>query len=306
MIMFSFHEGTLPFDCPAAGKPCETYYKQFGDLKCGKTPLIVLHGGPGGIHDAMIALADLQEQHGVPVVFYDQIGNGKSTHLREKRGDTTFWTADLFKAELRNLIKKLDLESSGYDILGCSWGGMLAGDFATDQPKGLRRLILSNANARFTEWRRSEIACIGALPQHLADAMFDADARTDFSNPLYREAKLAFFKKHFYRYGDFPAEFQTTMAAFGDDDTVNFTMQGPHSVTTGPLLQWDIVPRLHLIQAPTLIVNGEYDVADQGCNQPFFDNIPKVRWITMREASHLPFLELREEYIKLVAQFLGY
>jgi hypothetical protein len=40
-------EGEFDFEVPAAGKPCKTWYKVFGDLKSGKRPLIVVHGSPG-------------------------------------------------------------------------------------------------------------------------------------------------------------------------------------------------------------------------------------------------------------------
>jgi L-proline amide hydrolase len=53
----------------------------------------------------MLSFIPLFEQFDVPLVFYDQIGNGLSMHLPEKKGDEEFWTDDLFHAELTNLLR---------------------------------------------------------------------------------------------------------------------------------------------------------------------------------------------------------
>ncbi len=118
-------EGYIPFDIPNAGKPCETWYKVVGDLRNGSVPLITLHGGPGGAHEYMLPFADLHQKYGKTVIFYDQVGCGKSTRLREKAGDEAFWTVELFIEELDNLVDYLGLRTRGYDVLGQSWGGML-------------------------------------------------------------------------------------------------------------------------------------------------------------------------------------
>lgn len=76
---------------------------------------------------------------------YDQLGCGRSTHLPHLRGNTDFWTVDLFLRELENLVEKLGVED--YDLLGQSWGGMLGSEHAIRQPKGLKKLIISNSPA---------------------------------------------------------------------------------------------------------------------------------------------------------------
>src|ERR1700677_2786247 len=127
-------EGTVTFKHPSLpdDKPCQTWYKVIGDLKTSSTgrPLVTLHGGPGACHNYLLpSLSELPEKYGVPVVFYDQIGNGKSTHYREKRLDTNFWTPDLIMSELENLLEHLGI-GDDYDLLGQSWGGMLGAMFA--------------------------------------------------------------------------------------------------------------------------------------------------------------------------------
>ena len=73
----------------------------------------------------MLSCLPLYTQFDIPLILYDQIGNGLSTHLPEKKGDEEFWTEDLFHRELENLLAALKLDESGYDLIGHSWGGMM-------------------------------------------------------------------------------------------------------------------------------------------------------------------------------------
>src|ERR1700710_945128 len=120
------------------GEHGRTWYRVTGDLQSAKPPLVVLHGGPGCTHDYVDSLKDLAAS-GRAVVHYDQLGNGRSTHLREKGAD--FWTVDLFLGELDRVLAHLGIAES-YDLLGQSWGGMLGAEHAVRQPPGLRKLVI--------------------------------------------------------------------------------------------------------------------------------------------------------------------
>jgi len=110
MTSLRISEGEADFNVPAAGKTCKTWYKTFGDLSSGTRPLVGLHGGPGTAHNYLLSLEDLASKHGIPVVLYDQLGTGNSTHPQDKRGDASFWTVDLFLGELNNLLKHLGIQ----------------------------------------------------------------------------------------------------------------------------------------------------------------------------------------------------
>lgn len=79
-----------------------TWYKIFGDLKSGVRPLVVLHGGPGLSHNYVLPFEDLNTRFNIPVVLYDQIGIGESSHPKDVSPE--FWTVDLFVNELVNLL----------------------------------------------------------------------------------------------------------------------------------------------------------------------------------------------------------
>ena len=75
----------------------------------------------------------------------------------------------------------------------------------------------------------------------------------------------------------------------------------------GQLGEWDSSPYLPLISVPTFVLNGEFDTTQHEPTAPFFDYIPRVRWLTVANASHMGHLdsvELQEQFLKLVGDFL--
>ncbi len=156
-------EGTVEFNVDGIDTPCKTWYKVFGDLK-SRRPLVALHGGPGVTHNYLLSLADLVGTHAIPVVLYDQLGNGNSTHLQDKMGDTSFWTEKLFIAQLEGLLDHLG-NRDDFDLLGHSWGGMLGARFATTHPPGLKSLILSDSPASMELWVEAANKLRAQLPQ---------------------------------------------------------------------------------------------------------------------------------------------
>lgn len=217
-------EGELDLEVPAAGKPCKTWYRIVGDLNTkNTTPLIVCHGGPGCCHDYMLPLSDLAEQHGIPVIFYDQIGNGKSTRIRERMRDTTFWTMQLFLGELANLIDKLGLRGRGYDLLGHSWGGMLVATYASKKPQGLRRLVVSNSPACIDDWLKAANKLRAAMPEVDRELKKHEDEGTTDSEE-YEKWVNVFYRAHVCRMDPWPPEMETLIQKLKEDPTVYLTM----------------------------------------------------------------------------------
>ena len=157
-----FTEGKIDFT--HQGETYQTYYKRFGDLENRtRNPLVVLHGGPGLCHNYLVPFSQLTEKYGVPVILYDQLGNAKSTHLKEK--PPTFWTIDLFIDELVNLLNHFNIQD-GFDLAGHSWGGILASEFEVRrQPAGLKHLIITSSLAASSLWNQSN----GQLMQAFSD-----------------------------------------------------------------------------------------------------------------------------------------
>ncbi|KAJ6522347.1 proline iminopeptidase [Mycena vulgaris] len=294
--MLKVVQGEVEFFVPAANKPCKTWYKVFGDLQGGARPLVALHGGPGVNHAYLLILADLTERHGIPLVVYDQIGNGHSTHLQEKMGDVGFWTEQLFLDELDNLLAHLGIQDD-YDTLGHSWGGMLGSRHAARQPKGLKHLILASSPADMGLWVEAQNALRAKLPQEVQDVLDQHEKAGETDKPEYQAAVKVFYARHLCK-GPMPEPVAEALGWIETDSTVYLTMNGPSEFyITGPLKEWSMISDAHKIDVPTR--RGAGFVVE-----PFFREIPHVKWVVFADSSHMVHFEERERYMQVVGSFL--
>jgi len=279
----------------------ETWYRISGDLESTLTPLVVVHGGPGATSDYVLALAELSS-NGRPVIHYDQLGGGRSTHLPDHGAD--FWTVDLFLDELDSLLAYLEIRDR-YFLLGQSWGGMLGAEHAIRRPKGLRALVLSNALPSSALWSSEAERLRGELPTEVEETLSRHEAAGTLSDPEYVAASQTYYDEHVCRVKPTPPDYVRTMEYVAKDPTVYNTMWGPNEFfCNGTLQDWSVVDQLHLIAAPTLLVSGRFDESTPAVNQPFFDNIPNVRWEILEHSSHMPFFEEPDRYLDVVGSFL--
>lgn len=279
----------------------ETWYRVDGDLSADSTPLVVLHGGPGCTHDYVEAFADIAFT-GRAVVLYDQLGNGRSTHLRDH--GPAFWTVDLFLAELDNLLAHLGI-AGDYAVLGQSWGGMLAAEHAVRGPAGLKALVIADSPASMATWVAEANRLREQLPPEVQATLLAHERAGTTDDPAYAEAAEVFNERHVCRVVPMPAEVKRTFDAIADDPTVYHAMNGPSEFhVIGTMKDWTIEDRLDRIAVPTLLVSGRFDEATEACVQPFADRIPDVRWRIFEASSHMPHVEERQACMAAVAAFL--
>jgi L-proline amide hydrolase len=278
-----------------------TWYRVTGDLKSGKVPLVVVHGGPGCTHDYVDALKEIAAT-GRAVVHYDQLGNGNSTHLPEKGAE--FWTVDLFLAELDTLLAHLGI-ADAYDLYGQSWGGMLSAEHAVRRPAGLRALILANSPSSMPLWVAEANRLRRALPGGVHEILLSHEAAGTTDAPEYLAATRVFYDHHVCRVVPWPPEVARTFAAMDVDATVYRAMNGPTEFhVVGTLKDWSIIDRLDRIDVPTLVISGRHDEATPAVIQPFADRIPDVRWHIFEQSSHMPHVEEKPACLALVGDFL--
>ncbi|MEW5712850.1 proline iminopeptidase-family hydrolase [Pseudomonas sp. SB113] len=278
-----------------------TWFRVTGDLNSGRLPLIVAHGGPGCTHDYVDSFKDLAAT-GRAVVHYDQLGNGRSTHLPQAPKD--FWCVDLFLAELDNLIAHLGLHD--YALLGQSWGGILGAEHAVRQPVGLKALIIANSPASMELWCEAANELRQALPADVQATLQRHEDAGTTDTPEYRAASDVFYARHVCRIQPMPAEVARTFAAIDADPTVYHAMNGPTEFhVVGSMRNWTIIDRLSHIQVPTLLISGRFDEATPATVQPFADGIEEVQWQIFEQSSHMPHVEEREACMASVAAFLN-
>jgi L-proline amide hydrolase len=295
MAAVAVTEGTVPFGAH------RTWYRITGDLSAGPTPLVVLHGGPGATHDYLLSLAAIGET-GRPVVHYDQIGNGRSTHLPDAPAD--FWTVGLFLDELACLVDSLGI-ADRYALLGQSWGGMLAAEHATRRPSGLRALVIANSPASMSLWSAAADRLRAALPPEVERVLRAHETAGTTASAEYQQAMRVFYDRHVCRV-PWSDDVARSFAAIDADPTVYGTMNGPSEFhVVGSLREWSIVDRVGAIAAPTLLISGRHDEATPEAVAPYRDGIPDVRWEIVEDASHMPHVEQTARFNKLVTDFLN-
>jgi L-proline amide hydrolase len=145
-------------------------------------------------HDYLLSLCDLARD-GRAVVHYDQLGNGRSTHFPDRRGD--FWTVELFVRELHNLVDVLGI-GERHHVLGQSWGGFLAQEYAITRPAGLRSLVLADTAASFPDFVAEANRLRADLPPGVDATLRRHEEAGTTDDPEYAEACQVFEERERY------------------------------------------------------------------------------------------------------------
>jgi len=283
----------------------ETWYQVVGELRPGAedqpAPLVLLHGGPGATHDYLTPLAELAKA-GRAVVFYDQVGNGRSTHLPTRGAE--FWTVQLFVDELASLLRHLGI-ADRYHVLGQSWGGFLAQEHALTQPPGLRSLVISNSAASFPAFVTETNRLRADLPLEVETTLRRHEEAGTTDDPEYAAACDVFYHRHLCRLEPWPAGVSEGLAQIDLDPTVYHTMNGPSEFyVIGSIKDWSAETRLHQLRVPTLIVSGRFDEATPALQETLLREIAGSHQVIFERSSHLPFWEEPEAYLAVVSEWL--
>ncbi len=272
----------------------KVWYQRLGDADA--TPLLLLHGGPGAGHDYLEPLGKLADTR--PVVFYDQLGCGKS----DRPDDVGLWTVDRFVREVDEVRVALGLES--VHLLGQSWGGWLGIEYMLSQPAGVERLVLASTSASMPQFEAETRRLRKELPAEVQQVLNKYEALGDYHNPEYEEAVEAFYQKHVCRLPTWPECVLRTVANL-ENNPVYETMNGPNEFTIiGNLREWDRIERLSEIRVPTLITVGHYDELTPACAETLRAGIPDSRLVVFENSSHLAHVEEEARYLEVVRDFL--
>ncbi|SDW20189.1 proline iminopeptidase-family hydrolase [Paenibacillus sp. CF384] len=273
----------------------KVWYVQVGDK--GKTPLLVLHGGPGNVHDplksALSALADER-----PVIFYDQLGSGNS----DRPEDPSLWHTDRFVEELACIREALHLDD--VHVLGHSWGTMLASSYCIERrPIGIRSLILSSPCLSALRWKQDADRLLAQLPEEMQQVIAAHEAEGTTDSEAYGEAIKAYYNRHVCRLDPWP-DIMAESRPKGNKE-VYLSMWGPSEFCpTGSLKTYDVTAQLHEIHAPTLFLCGRYDEATPEATQYYQSLVPGAKLHVFEESSHMGYLEETEAYLQVVRQFI--
>jgi proline iminopeptidase len=257
-------------------------------------PLLVVHGGPGFLTVPDV-VADLADER--PVYFYDQLGCGRSA----RPADKSLFTIEHYVAELAAVRAALGLRE--VHLLGQSWGCMLVAEYLLrERPEGVRSLTLSGPLLSTPLWEVDQRTLLGALPEAQRAVVAEAERTGDFGD-AYQEAMMDYYRCHICRLDPWP---DLLLQALGQTNLdVYVTMWGPSEFTvTGTLKGHDLLPRLHEIAQPTLLLCGEHDEATPDTVRRYRDCLPRGAMAVLPHASHHHHLEQPDLFLAVVRDHL--
>ncbi len=266
-----------------------------GGAPAERTPLLIIHGGPGVPHqylDNLAALATPTQR----VIFYDQLGCGWS----DLPDDPDRWKMARFVKEVDCVRTALGLNEVA--ILGQSWGGMLAIEYALQQPAGLAGMILSNTSPSARLLADESQKLLQALPAATLSTIAKHEAAGTTDHPEYLQAMGEFYGRHVVRVHPLPDVVQYSFDHIGEPYGV---MWGPNEFTlNGNLAPWNRIADLDQIQCPILLICGEHDECTPAIHQLMHDKMPQSRLVILEGCSHLSHVEQPEIYMQFVQHFL--
>ncbi len=271
------------------------WYRRVGDG--GRTPLLILHGGPGAGHDYLETLEALADER--PVIFYDQLGCGRS----DKPDDPSRWRIERFVREVDLVRHALGLDR--IHLLGQSWGGWLAIEYMLGLPAGIDGLVLASTSASIPQFVAECERLKRELPPDVQATLREYEEARDYRNPAYEKAAEEFYKRHLCRLWPWPDPYLRTVENLTDNQVYE-TMNGPNEfMVIGNLRAWHRVDRLPEIRARTLITVGRYDELSPTCAETLRHGIAGSRVVEFEHSSHTAHLEETDAYVAAVRAFLA-
>ncbi|HQR17990.1 MAG TPA: proline iminopeptidase-family hydrolase [Gemmatimonadales bacterium] len=258
------------------------------------TPLVLLHGGPGFPSYYLKPFEALGDDR--PVIRYDQLGAGKSGATT----DTTLFTIPHFVAELDSL--RIALGVSRWDVLGHSWGSILAVEYYRAHPDRVRALVLASPVLDIPAFEQRARSLVFTLSDSAQQAIAAAETNGDYASSGYQAAMNEFYGLYVWRRPQQP-DLDSAMAQF--NQAVYTYMQGPSEFTiTGTLKGWTALPWLGTIAAPTLFTVGEFDEVGPELVRQHASLVPGARYELLAGSAHLTPWDAREDNVRAVREFL--
>ena len=254
------------------------------------TPVIVANGGPGLSHiymlqnDVWTRLSQSRQ-----IVFYDQRGTGKSKHVKPNAA----WGMDAQVADMEAIRAKFGFQK--FDLVGDSYGGLLAMAYAAAHPEHIEKLILSDSAA--PAWKD----IVRVLPDVFPDVLEQIAAREkdSASNPNAANQRI---RDHFLMLFYSEANRDAYLAGVNDLGSTPQVSAAVQKATR----TLDITAELSKFKFPTLVITGRYDMNVAPLTAwNIYKAIPGAKFVAFEKSGHLPSYEEPDKYVSVVNQFFG-
>ncbi|MFT6739942.1 MAG: proline iminopeptidase [Paraglaciecola sp.] len=258
-------------------------------------PILFVHGGPGLDHTYFLPqLQALAKDH--ELIFYDQRASGKSA----SNLDSTQISMDIFVDDIEAIRKKT--KQAKLNILGHSFGGILAMKYAIKYPEKVNKLILSNSSGASAEFMQNEAK---RLQERITeDDQFEQQLIFKSKNfqagkaSAYENLFRIFFRKEFVN-----RELADSLTlTFPNNFVQNSRLLGYLNKDMGA--NYDFHQDLKKITAPTLVVYGDYEILAESAGKQLAENIPNAKFTLIEDCGHFPFVEKPKAYFSEINEFL--
>ena len=263
--------------------------------------VLLLNGGPGATHEGFECFESFFPKEGIEFIYYDQLACGNSDNPK----DTSLYDLSRYVEEVEQVRKSLELDKSNFYLLGHSWGGLLAMQYALKYQSSLKALIISNMMASAPEYGKyANDVLAKQMDPAVLDTIRGIEKKGDFQNPKYMELLMShFYSKHFCRLADLPEPVARTMSKFNNE--LYMIMQGPSEFgIAGKLATWDVSKELKNIHVPTLVIGGTYDTMDPNYMEWMSKQLPKGEFLLCPNGSHMSFYDDQQTYMNGLIKFI--
>lgn len=260
-----------------------------------KTPVLMLHGGPGYPSHYLNALKPLGKDR--KVITFDQLGCGRSDLI----SDTTLMTIDNYVEQTHQLLTALQITE--VHLYGHSWGTMLGVDYYLKHPKGIKSLILASPCLNSQLWQSDSESLISLLPDSTQTILRNNIKGIPQDSVKLTEAVNTFFGAYYFRKQP-SADLDSAMSQVGWN-VYNYMWGTNEFFVLGTLKNYDRTGNLGEIKVPTLYIGGEYDPARPGTLEYYQGLTPNSTVAVIPNAGHITMNDNPEEDIKVISDFLG-
>ncbi len=265
--------------------------------------LLLLHGGPGATHEYFKNLDQYFFGKDIEYYYYDQFGS----HNSDPTNDPADWTIDRFVEEVESVRKALGLNASNFYLLGHSWGGILAMEYALKYQQNLKGLIISNMMASIPDYNDYANTVLGPeMPPEVLAEIKQLEANKDYGNPRYMELLIPHhYEQHILRMpaDTWPDEVNNAFAHINQEMYV--AMQGPSEFGASGLLEfWDRKNDLKDIKTRSLVIGASHDTMDPAHMEWMSNELPNGSFLLCKKGSHLAMWDDADTYANGIIKFL--
>ncbi len=257
--------------------------------------VLLLHGGPGATDELYECFDTHFPGAGIEYYYYDQLGSYRS----DQPDEPSLWDLDRFVDEVEQVRIALGLDSSNFVLLGQSWGGLLAMEYAVHHQEHLKGLVISNmmsSSRRYNEF--ADNVLMPTMDQGVLAEIKNFEATGTTEDPRYEELLM----EHHYRLhvcrlplDEWPDPVMRYFAHI--NPAIYVPMQGPSELgMSGTLEDWDRSQDLQHIATPTLVIGAAHDTMDPEHMRWMSEQLPHGSYLHCPHGSHLAQFDDPDHY----------